>query len=103
MAYSIDTALQLVKDRRDQMPGFTERDERTRDRINGVIRQLVRMGVHVVPEGGTEIAEMDDLMLVVDMTVWQINNRDKAEDDPPWLRRRLRNRWFSGEKETEGT
>lgn len=98
MAYGIDTALQLVKDRRDEMQSFTERDERIRDRIGGVIRQLKRMGVNVINESG-EIGEMDDLMLVVDMTVWQIANRDKAEDDPPWLRRRLRNRWFSPEQE----
>ena len=99
MGYSIDTALALVKDRRDEMPGFTARDARILDRIKGVIRSLERMGVHVILEGSEDIEEMDDLMLVVDMTVWQIANRDKAEDDPPWLRRRLRNRWFAGEKE----
>ena len=99
MAYSIDTALQLVKDRKDMLPGFTAGDDRLKDRIGGVIRQLKRMGVHVVPDGGTEIAEMDDLMLVVDMTVWQIANRDKGEDDPPWLRRRLRNRWIAPSQE----
>lgn len=102
MAYSIDTALQLVKDRRDEMQSFTERDERIKDRIGGVIRQLERMGIHVKNEGG-EIAEMDDLLLVVDTVVWQIANRDKAEDDPPWLRRRLRNRWIAPETEASST
>lgn len=98
MAYDMGTALQLVKDRLDMLPGFTARDDRLTDRIGGVIRQLERMGVKVKDESGA-IGEMDDLMLVVDMVVWQINNRDKAEDDPPWLRRRLRNRWIAPSQE----
>lgn len=95
MAYSKETLLALVKDRLDYMPGFTARDARLQERIDGVIRELRRKGIRVIPEGESEIAEIDDVMLVVDMAVWQHNNRDKAESDPPWLRQRLRDRWFS--------
>ncbi len=95
MAYTKETVLALVKDRLDYLPGFMARDARLLDRIDGVIRELERKGIRVIPEGENEIAAIDDVMLVVDMTVWQHNNRDKAESDPPWLRQRLRDRWLS--------
>lgn len=95
MAYTRETVLALVKDRLDYLPGFTARDTKLLVRIDGVIRELERKGIRVIPEGSAEIAEIDDAMLVVDMSVWQHNNRDKAESDPPWLRQRLRDRWLS--------
>lgn len=95
MGYTTDTVLGLVRDRLDYAPGFTARDGQLRNRIDGVIRELERKGIRVIPEGEADIAEIDDVLLVVDMTVWQQNNRDKAESDPPWLRQRLRDRWLS--------
>ena len=96
MTYSISTVLDLVRDRLDYAPGFTARDDMLRQRIGGVIRELKRKGICVeTAQDSGEIAELDDVLLVADMTVWQHNNRDKAESDPPWLRQRLRDRWMS--------
>lgn len=96
MVYSKATALELVKERLDILPGQTARDRMLETRIDGAAAQLNRMGIRIAfEESGAEEDGMDDLMLVVDLTVWQIQNRDKAEDDPPWLRRRLRERWLS--------
>lgn len=95
MGYTTDTVLSMVRDRLDYAPGFTARDGQLRNRIDGVIRELERKGIRVIHEGKADIAEIDDVMLVVDMAVWQQNNRDKAESDPPWLRQRLRDRWLS--------
>ena len=94
MAYARATVLELVKDRLDYLPEFTARDGRLLDRINGVVRELRRKGIEVEAGDSGEIAEIDDVLLVVDMVVWQHHNRDKGEADPLWLRQRLRDRWI---------
>ena len=37
----------------------------------------------------------DDMMLLVDYTVWQYQNRDKPGDMPDWLRLDRRERWLA--------
>lgn len=97
MEYSFDTILLLVKDRLDRTPGNTLRDVPLTHRIEGAIAWLERLGIRFARGEDGKIAEMtaDDLALIVDLTVWMWQNRDKGEDEPKWLRRRLKDRWMS--------
>ena len=67
-----------------------------------------RSGVAIRERGceleGTGISltcSADDMMLLVDYTVWQYQNRDSAGAMPDWLRLRRRERWLR-EKRTGG-
>ena len=84
----------MVKARLNRPPGDTALDAYFKKRIEGAAAKLKRIGIHL-----TESA--DDMMLLVDYTVWQYQNRDKPGDMPDWLRldRRGRGRgaWFWAE------
>lgn len=97
MEYNEATLLMLVKDRLDRTPGNTMRDKPLMHRIEGAIALLERKGIRFSRDADGKIAEItvDDQMLIVDLTVWLWQNRDKGEDDPKWLRRRLNERWMS--------
>lgn len=97
MEYSEATLLMLVKDRLDRTPGNTTRDTPLMHRIEGAIALLERKGIRFTRGDDGKITEItaDDQMLIVDLTVWLWQNRDKGEDDPKWLRRRLSERWMS--------
>lgn len=85
----IDTnsALALVKARLNRMPLDTSLDDYLTARIGGTIDQLTEAGIHLNES-------MGDLMLVVDMTVWDYQNRDKPNAMPEWLRLKRRERWL---------
>lgn len=103
MVYSKETTLLLVKDRLDRVPGSTLRDVPLMHRIDGAIALLERRGIRFTRDDGGAIGEIgaDDLMLIVDLTVWMWQNRDKGEDEPKWLRRRLCERFMS-ERRVDG-
>ena len=88
MAFDVNQALLLVKQRKDMMPGISQRDDYLLARIRAAIKMLQRKGIHLT-DG------VDDLLLVVDLTVWQYNNRDKSGAEPEWLRNMIRERWLS--------
>lgn len=88
MAFDHNQALKLMKQRKDMLPGLTQRDEYMTARIKAVCAELKRKGIHLTDS-------VDDLMLVVDMAVWQYNNRDQSGAEPEWLRCRIRERWLS--------
>lgn len=50
--------------------------------------ELTRMGINLQDDA-------DDLMLMVDFTVWRYQNRDQPGAMPQWLRHRLKSRWLS--------
>lgn len=56
-------------------------------RINGAVEEFMRMGIALT-------GSPDDNLLAADYVCWQYSNRDKGDDDPAWLRRRIRNRWL---------
>ena len=76
----IALALPLVKVRLD---GYLE------SRLRGVQQEMERTGIVLNAESP------DDLMLLVDWTVWEYGNRDKAAGVPDWLRLRRRERWLN--------
>lgn len=50
--------------------------------------EITRMGINLQDDA-------DDLMLLVDFTVWRYQNRDQPGAMPQWLRHRLKTRWMS--------
>lgn len=95
MWVSTETALGLVKSRLNRMAADTSLDDYFRQRIASAVAELEGTGISLT-------GSPDDLMLVVDYTVWQYQNRDSAGSMPEWLRLRRRERWLR-EKRGEGT
>lgn len=95
MWVSTETALGLVKSRLNRMAADTSLDDYFRQRIAAAVAELEGTGISLT-------GSPDDLMLVVDYTVWQYQNRDSAGSMPEWLRLRRRERWLR-EKRGEGT
>ena len=62
-------------------------DEYVRMRCSAAEDELLAMGIRL--DGSPA-----DIMLLADYVCWQYSNRDKGEDDPEWLRRRIRSRWI---------
>lgn len=86
----INTALLMVKTRLNRMAGDTSLDEYLTIRIQGAAEQLNRM-MRANLDGSTA-----DLLLLVDFTVWQYQNRDQSGAMPVWLRVKLRERFLKG-------
>lgn len=82
------SALAMVKQRLNRLD--TNLDEYLAARITAAASELERTGI-------TLNESMDDLMLVVDYTVWQYQNRDSQTGMPDWLRLRRRERWLKQE------
>lgn len=88
-----NTALLLVKSRLNRPAADTSLDNYLQARINAAAEELARTGI-------TLTDSPNDLMLLVDMTVWEYQNRDKAASMPDWLRLRRRERWLQQQRGT---
>ena len=89
-----NTALTLVKARLNRVAADTSLDAYFTQRINAARAELEGTGISLTDDA-------DDLMLLVDYTVWQYQNRDSAGAMPEWLRLRRRERWLR-ERHTGG-
>lgn len=87
MAVNLNTALGLVKARLNRLQTDTSLDDYLTARIGAAEQELEGTGIHLT-------ASEEDLMLVVDYTVWQYQTRDKPGTMPEWLRLRRRERWI---------
>lgn len=85
----IALALPLVKVRLNRLAGDTTLDGYLESRLRAVQQEMERTGIVLNAESP------DDLMLLVDWTVWEYGNRDKAAGVPDWLRLRRRERWLN--------
>ena len=94
MAIDIARAAALFKQRKDMLPGINQRDEYIEARIKAAAEGLESKGIHLVD---TEA----DMMLLVDVTVWQYNNRDNPGGMPEWLKQARRERWLNDRKINE--
>ena len=88
-AVNIDTALMLVKTRLNRMPQDTSLDMYFTARVQAAEQELEATGIVLTDSAA-------DMMLLVDYTVWQYQNRDHAQSMPEWLRLRRRERWLQG-------
>ena len=82
------TVLVLVKARLNRLASDTSLDDYLIKRIDGAIAEIEGIGIVLDPDSN------DDLMLVVDYTVWQYQSRDTSGAMPDWLRLRRRERWI---------
>ena len=87
MAVNTTQALAMVKARLNRLPADTTIDTYLAARIEAAIGQIEGTGIK---PGDT----VEDLMDVVDLAVYNYQNRDKPDGMPEWLRRRLLNRWL---------
>ena len=94
MQVSIQTALSLVKARLNRTAADTRLDQYFVQRIEAAEAELENTGISLTDSA-------DALMLVVDYTVWQYQNRDSAGTMPEWLRLRRRERWLKQRKMNE--
>lgn len=87
-----ETALTLVKARLNRLAGDTTIDGYLLQRIAAAEEKLNSMFTLPLRAGSIE-----DMMLLVDYTVYQYQSRDKAGGEPDWLRMRLRERYLKRE------
>lgn len=87
MAINTAQALALVKTRLNRLQSDTTLDNYLTARIDGAAAELEAIGIHLADTA-------DDLLLLVDYTVWQYQNRDTPGSMPEWLRLRRRERWI---------
>lgn len=92
MAVNTSTALALMKARLNRLSTDTALDAYLTARINAAEKELTGIGISLTDS-------TSDLMLVVDLAVWQYQNRDKPGGMPDWLRLRRRERWLRQEVE----
>lgn len=94
MVYNASLALNLVKDRLNRLRVATQDDEYLQTRIDAAAKRLEKNGIHLMDT-------TDDLMLLVDMTVWEYQNRDKMTGMPEWLKMARRERFLSDRRAHE--
>ena len=90
---TMETALSLVKTRLNRMSSDEKLDDTLKYRIEAVAKELEKTGITLTDSA-------DDMMLLVDMAVWQYQNRDKNTGMPEWLRLRRRERWLQEQRGT---
>ena len=81
------TALGMVKARLNRTASDNTLDSYFTQRIEAAAKELEGTGIRLTDSA-------DDLMLLVDYSVWQYQNRDSAGAMPDWLRLRRRERWL---------
>lgn len=89
MAFDPLTALGLLKTRLNRLSSNEILDTHLAQRLTAADQSLERSGIHLNADS------TDDLMLLVDYTAWQYQNRDKPGGMPDWLRLARRERWLA--------
>ena len=84
-------ALELVKTRLNRMNVDARTEEYIQERIKAAVEELKGNGITLTDSS-------DDLMLLVDYTVWSYQNRDKPGAMPEWLRLKRRERFLSQQR-----
>lgn len=87
MAVDQATALGLVKARLNRLQSDTSLDTYFQARIAAAEEYLTGIGIELTDS-------QEDLLLVVDFSVWEYQNRDKPGNMPEWLRLHRRERWL---------
>ena len=85
--------LGMVKARLNRLESDTSLDDYLLTRVMAAREYLEEIGIRLTDS-------MEDMMLLVDVTVWQYQNRDTPGGMPDWLRLRRRERWLRTEAGT---
>ena len=93
MAYNETTVLGIVKVRLNRLSTDTSLDAYLKQRIAAAAGELERKGITMADNS------TDDAVLLADYTVWAHQNRDKTGGMPEWLKLKVRERWFSQERD----
>lgn len=91
-AYDEALALELVKSRLDRLTLDTGKKKYLEARIEEAAQELADEGITITDS-------MSDLLLIVDLAVYNYGNRDKNEPQPKWLRKKISRRFLSDERE----
>lgn len=83
-----DLAVKLVKQRLTRLPEDTSMDDYLTARVEGAAEELEDLGIRLV------MGKVSDILMVVDLAVWEYQNRDKKTGMPDWLRLRRRERYL---------
>lgn len=94
MAVNKTQALGLVKARLNRLEADTSLDAYFNARIDAAEGYLEGTGI-------TLTDTVEDLMLLVDYTVWAYQNRDNPGHMPEWLRLQRRERWLREGKQND--
>lgn len=94
MVYNAELALRMVKHRLEYMQVKMPKDDYLTARISAAAEKLKNRGIRLTDS-------TDDLMLLVDVTVWNYQNRDKHAGVPEWLRMDIRDRFLVDRKKNE--
>lgn len=89
----METALNLVRTRLNRPATDTSLDEYLMHRLEAAVDEMAGAGITLTDSSG-------DLMLLVDMTVWNYQNRDRNAGMPDWLRLKRRERWLQQQRGT---
>lgn len=81
-------AVQLVKQRLNRLPEDTSLDDYLTARVGAAAEELEDLGIRLV------MGKLSDILMVVDLAVWEYQCRDKETGMPDWLRLRRRERYL---------
>ena len=93
-AYFSGLALDLVKARLNRLSSDNSLDDYLTARIGAAVEEIEGTGIKLQDK-------QEDLLLVVDYTVWAYQNRDANIGMPEWLRLRRRERWLREVRERD--
>ena len=79
-------ALAMVKARLNRLDAAL--DEYLKARIRAAYDTMTGWGIH------PDLSKYGDMMFLVDLAVYQYNNRDSDAGEPIWLRKRKNDRWL---------
>lgn len=91
--HNAEVAYALLQARMDRggMPVPENLAEYWQTRMEAAAQELEQMGIHLEDNA-------KDSALLADFTAYKLQNRDKPEAMPRWLRLELRERWLSQER-----
>lgn len=88
--YNGDVSYALLQARMDRggMPVPEALEEYWQTRLEAAAQELTQMGIHLEDNA-------KDSSLLADFTAYKLQNRDKADSMPRWLRLEIRERWLA--------
>lgn len=85
--FDMCTALAMMKARLNRLAGDTSLDEYFTARLMAAVNEIEGTGIELS-------ASTEDMMMAVDLAVYEYQNRDKQTGLPDWLRMRIKERWL---------